>query len=135
MKLTNGEIFDSRDALQSLVPQKMPVKTSFELLKIIQVLNPVLIPIQEMYQKLVKEYGEPTPDGKAFGIPETILIPDEAHEGRMLMVPNPKSALFQKDWDEVRLGEIEVKFNPIKLPDNVEISPLYLMALEKFIKA
>lgn len=132
MKLTNGEIFDAQIPLAELAPQKMPVKISLAVLKLRELINPIARMVEEMRNKLIKEYGKDGPKG--FSIQPTILIPDPEHEGRLIQEANPKWPEFIKDFTEVRAVEVELDFNPIALPENVELSPAALMALEKFVK-
>ncbi len=135
MKITNGEIFDIQKPLGELAPQKMPVKTSLAVLKLRELIQPIAGMVEQMRRKLIREYGDPSPTNpQDFSIQPTILVPDQAHEGRMLQEANPKWAEFVKDFEEVRNVEVELDFQPIALPDNVELSPAALMALEKFVK-
>jgi len=135
MKLTNGEIFDSKEHLQGLIPQTMPALSSLGLQKLTQAINLLLVPIEETRMKLLKEYGEVDKQN-----PQTIriepmnLVPDENNEGRMLSVPNPKAEAFVKDWMEIRAVENDVELEIVTVPSTIEISVLGLTALEKFIK-
>ncbi len=132
MKLTNGEIFDAQRPLAELAPQKMPVKISLAVLDLKDLIKPTAAQVEEMRNKLILEYGEDTPKGK--GVQPLILIPDPEQEGRMLQVPNPKWESFVKDFEEVRAVEVELDFEPIALPASVELSPVALNALKKFVK-
>ncbi|MBU0598731.1 hypothetical protein KKF61_07165, partial [Patescibacteria group bacterium] len=75
--------------------------------------------------------GEPEANG--IRVSPSLLVPDPDNEGRMLQVPNPKWAMFIKDMEEVRGVEMEIDFEPIAIPDSVELSPNSLTALDKFI--
>ena len=132
MKLTNGEIFDAQKPLAELAPQKMPVKTSLAVLKLKDLIKPIAAQVEQLRNKFIQEYGEQGPSG--FGVNPTILIPDPEHDGRKLQVPNPKWEPFTQDYTEVRSVEVELDFVPVALPDSVELSPVALMALEKFIR-
>ena len=135
MKATNGEIFDIQKPMGELAPQKMPVKTSLAVLKLRELTNPIAGRVEEMRRKLIKEYGEVSPTNpQDLHIQPTILSPDPEHEGRMLQEVNPKWAEFLKDFQEVRGVEVELECEPIVLPENIELSPAALMALEKFVK-
>ena len=132
MKLTNGEIFDAQKPLGELAPQKMPVKISLAVLELKDLIKPIAGRVEELRNKLIREYGE---DGiKGFGVWPEVLVPDPEHEGRSLQEPNPKWEPFVKDFGEVRAEEVELDFEPIALPESVELSPAALMALEKFVK-
>lgn len=135
MKITNGEIFDIQKPLGELAPQKMPVKTSLAVLKLRELTQPIVGMVEEMRRKLIQEYGGPSPTNpQEISVQPTILVPDPEHEGRMLQEVNPKHEQFVKDFGEVRTAEVELDFEPIALPESVELSPAALMALEKFVK-
>ncbi len=135
MEVTNGEIFDIQKPLGGLASQKMPVKTSLAVLKLRELIQPIVGMVEEMRRKLIQEYGVPSPTNpQDFSVQPTILVPDPEMEGRMLQVPNPKYEQFVKDFGEVRAEEVELDFEPIALPESIELSPAALMALEKFVK-
>ena len=135
MQVTNGEIFDMQKPMEELAPQKMPVKTSLAVLQLRELTNPIAGRVEEMRRKLIKEYGEVSPTNpQDLQIRPTILVPDSEHEGRMLQEVNPKWAEFLKDFQEVRDVVVELEFKPIVIPENIELSPAALMALDKFVK-
>ena len=101
-------------------------------MKLRELTRPIAGQVEEMRTKLIKEYGDETPQG--LNVQKTILAPDPEHEGRFLEEVNPKWTEFKKDFEEVRAVEVELEFVPIPLPDNVELSPAALNALEKFVK-
>ena len=134
MKITNGEILNTKVPLQALLTQKMPGLSSLGILDLVQVLNPHLIPVEETQNKLLREYGEVDPNNsRRILINEFILVPDETHEGRMLQVPNPNFEIFTKELGAVLAVEVEVKVKIVNVPSSVEISPVHVMALKKFI--
>jgi len=135
LKTTNGEIFDIQKPLGELATQKMPVKISLAVLKLRELTQPIVGMVEEMRRKLIQEYGGPSPTNpQEISVQPTILVPDPEHEGRMLQEVNPKHEQFVKDFGEVRTAEVELDFEPIALPESVELSPAALMALEKFVK-
>ncbi len=136
MELTKGEIFDTKEALQKLVPQEMPGLTSLAILELIQALNVYLKPIDETRNKLLKQYSTTAPDGRSQIIEPMILVPDEKHEGRMLQIENPKFMDFMKSWDEIRELVVDIKSikTLIPLPTTIKISPLHMQALKKLVR-
>jgi len=121
MKLTIAEIFNVKEPLQELVKQRLPVKTSLAVLKLVQKLNEHLIPAEEVRNGLVKQYGESLKDA-----PNSEVIS---------IKPGDKNwTKFAEEFSELVQQEVEIVFNKITLPDTLEIEPAVLMPLEKFIK-
>jgi len=119
VKLTNGEIFNAKVPLQQLVANKFPVKTSLALVKLIQKLNEVLEPVDQVRSGLVKTYGKP----------------DDKNPNQARVSPgDPGWEKFQAEFWELMAQEVEVVFEKVELPETLEIEPSVLMALEKFIK-
>ncbi len=131
MKVTNGEIFDAQAALSELASQKMPVQTSMKVLKLRELIKPIVSVIEAMRNKLIKEYGVPSERGSS--VTQFIQVPDTQNKGEFLRVPNPKYDLFVKDFEEARAEEVELEFEPIHLRSSIELSPKALLALEKFV--
>lgn len=131
MKLKNWEIYGTRDALTKLIGMKLPVKASWQVSKLVQVLNPELAVIDEERNKLVKEYGE--------------------GEGNKVTVKQD-SENWQKFLDEVgelMQQEIDIEFTKVRIPEKIaatcdackhnmdkllELEPSMLMALDKFVE-
>jgi len=119
MKLTNGEIFNAKEPLEKLLKEKLPVKTSYGLAKLAAKLNDQLGVIEKVRQGLIQTYGEKNPDN-----PMQIRV-------------NPQSEDFPKfasEMGELMAQEIEIVFEVVALPDTLEVEPVTLMALEKFVK-
>ncbi len=122
MKITIAEIFNVKEPLQKLAKQKLPVKTSFAVLKLIRKLNEHLIPAEEVKNNLVKQYGGPPADAP--------------NSGQIVIQPGDKKwTKFAEEFSELIQQEVEVVVERIALPDTFEIEPTVLVALEKFIKA
>lgn len=119
MKLTNAEILNVKGPIQQLIQQKLPIKTSLALLKLVRKLNEFLIPAEQVRDGLVRTYGEP----------------DEANPNQIGVKPDSKNwKKFMEEYAELLSQENEVVFEKVSLPDTLEIEPAVLMALEKFIK-
>ena len=119
MKLTNGEIFNAKEPLAKLMSEKFPVKVSYGLVKLAAKLNDPLQVIDKVRQGLIETYGEKNPDN-----PMQIRV-------------DPKSKGFPKfaeEFGELMMQEVEVVFDVVELPDTLEVEPVTLMALDKFIK-
>ncbi len=133
MKITNGDIFQAKEPLQTLMEMRFPVKTSFAIAKLASQISDKLRAIEEVRNSLIKKHGEPDPENK----------------GQIGVKPDSKNfPSFVEDMNELMLQEEEIVFEKIKLPFKVsstcdackhnmdkdlEIEPRILMALEKFI--
>jgi len=119
MKLKNGEIFNAKEPLNKLMAVKLPVKTSYELVKLATSLKDQMAVIEQVRDKLITTYGKP-----ASNMPGGSQI-TPADEGF------PK---FAEELGELFNQEVEIEFNAVKIPMNFEIEPHILMALDKFIE-
>lgn len=124
MKLTNGEILNAKEPLTRLMEQKFPVKVSFGLARLSNKLQDPLKAIEDVRNGLIRTYGEKDPENS-----QNISV-------------LPESKNFQKfieEMNELLAQEVEVVFDKVKLPEEVdgkplEIEPNILMALEKFME-
>jgi len=118
VKLKNGEIFNAKAPLEKLLTEKLPVKTSYGLAKLAAKLNDQLVVIDKVRHGLFMTYGEPSPQN-----PTQLRV-------------NPDSEKFPKfaeEMGELMAQEVEIVFDVVTLPDTLEVEPITLMALEKFI--
>ena len=131
MKLTNGDIFASREPLQKLLDQKFPVKTAYGLARLANKLQEQLKVIEEVRNGLVKKHGE------------------KDERGQLLVKQDSKNwERFADEFNELMAQEVEVVFDKVKIPEKVagtcdkchnnmdralEIEPNILMALDKFV--
>ena len=124
MKLTNGEIFNTRKPLEKLLDKELPVKTSYGLAKLAHKLNDQLQVMDKVIQGLRKTHGTPDPQNpRVFNVLQEI-------EGNY----NPEYAKFNEEIKELMAQEVELVIDVVTLPDTLEVEPSVLMALEKFIK-
>ena len=119
MKVTNGDVFNAREALQSLMKERLPVKISYRLAKLARKVNDQLTIIEEVRQGLVKQYGEP----------------DEKGENISIKPGSKNMAPFLTDLNELMGQDVEIDSDIIKLPeDGLTMEPSVLLALDKFIE-
>ena len=141
MKLTNGEIFNAREPLATLMGMKLPLKTSYGLAKIASKLGAQLGIIETCRKGLFMTYGTPDPKRST----SLIMLPEIEQkdedgkvivdaEGKPVMVPNPQFPKFATEMGELMMQEVEIVIEKVTLPDTLEIEPATLMKLEKFIK-
>lgn len=138
--VSNGVIFTAKDALAALLKEKFPVDVSVGLITLNKVIFPQYQIIEEVRQGLIKQYGDPMPNG---GI--GLVGPNDPDK-------KPKSVnwdAFIKDVNELFNKETEITFKKVVLPRKVtvrcdkcghvvekplEIEPDTLMKLETFIE-
>ena len=115
MKLTNGELFGSKEAFGRLLVQDLPVKYSFPIVKLVKKLNDDFAAIEEQRNGLIQKYGE-------------------AIDGQVTVQPNGKNfGKFVVEFNELMQMESGVEFDKILIPDHITISGKDLAALEPFI--
>jgi len=132
LKLSNGDVFLSREPLQKLMGEKFPVKTAYGLAKLSNKLNEQLKVIDEVRNGLIKKYGET--DGKG-----NLQVKQES----------PNWIKFVEEFKELMAQEVEIVFEKVKLPENVaatcdkcshnmdrryEVEASILMSLDKFVE-
>ena len=116
MKLTNGDIFGAQQSLKQLIEYKLPVLTSYKLVKLVNKLNEQFTIIDDVREGLIKKYG---------GLND---------KGQMSVKQGTKEwDKFIDEFNELLEQEVELVIEKVKLPDTIEIEPSVLMPLEKFI--
>ena len=132
MKLTNGDIFGSQEPLKKLVGERLPVKVSYSLAKLVMKLNEQFKVIEEVRNGLIKKYGKTDEKG------QTQVEPDGENF--------PK---FVGEFNELMSQEVEMVVEKVKLPEKVaatcdachhnmdklyEVEANVLIALDKFVE-
>lgn len=132
MKVTNGEIFSASGALAKLVQCDFPVKDSIALRQLINKLNEPFKLIEDVRQGLIRKHGKEVLKGS--GQLEVIGFNDP--KGRPMSKSYPE---FVGEFTVLMAQEVEVDFEKVKLPAEIDGKPLQLsvndlIALEKFIE-
>lgn len=118
MKLTNGEIYNSKGAMEKLLQMRLPARTSYALLKMAGKLNEQLNVIEAVRVKLVQEHGKP----------------DEKMPNIFRVTPDCLGyTQFLTSFGDILGEEVELDIEQVKLPETLEIEPAVLMALEPFV--
>ena len=119
MKVTNREIYDARKPLGELITKEIPVGIGYQLMILKDAFDRQLKITEPIRKQLITRYGEPDPTapGQSF-----VNSTSEKH---------PK---FTEEINELMDMEIEIDFQAVKLPDTLQISPLALRALKRFIR-
>ena len=119
MKLTIAEIFNAKEPMSELAKQKLPVKTSLEVLRLIRKLEEHYETAEKVKLDLVQTYGHEV----------------EGQQGNFVVSQSDAGwSKFINEYGELVSQEINIDSEPIVIPDTLEISTVTLMALEKFIK-
>ena len=118
MKLTNQEILNTREPMKELSKVKMPVRTSLALIQLVRKLDEYLIPIEQVKDGLVKQYGKPPKDNPN----QMAILPGDENWNK-----------FLSEFGELMTQEQEVVIMPVMLPSSLEIEPAILVPLERFI--
>jgi len=132
VKLTNGDIFGAQEPLRKLIGERLPVKVSYSLAKLVKKLDEQFKVIEEVRMGLIKKYGETDDKGQISVKPEGENFPK-----------------FVEEFNELMTQEVEVVIEKVKLPEKgtivcdnckkilekpFEIEATTLIALDKFIE-
>lgn len=137
IKVTNGEIFRSREAMAELLKIELPVKTSWMLVKLASKLNRILVNIESLRTKLVMKHG--VLNEKTGNTEVSPFLEEKNEDGTVKVTPNPKWAEFQDEFNALMALEEEINMYKIKIPEEVNgkpvsVSAATLGALEAFIE-
>jgi len=129
MKLQNGEIWAGYQALVELSEKDLPVKVSFGLAKINIALKGTYEAVEKIRQGLVQKHGTPKEGEDAAGNPFSDI---EIKQGTKAYDD------FSKEFTELITEEVEIEFEMVKLPAEVDGKPFQVAAkilapLEKFV--
>ena len=156
MKVTNAEIYRTKEPLTKLMnSEKFHVKVCMKIVKLAHMLEGQIKQIDEVKNKLIKDYGCPMKDYPSrFTVEATLQVLDKdgnpvlGKDGKQLYEPNPKYPEFAEAMDAMFDEEIDLEFEPVKLPlmvastcpechhnteKELQLEPAMLMSLEKFI--
>ncbi len=155
MKITNGELFSTVEPMKKLLEERLPVRVSYSLVKLVTSLEPHLKTINGVRDKLIKQYGELVVGSPGNFIVKTI-VEKKTDKGKVVtgpdnkpvMVENPDFPKFQEEMQVLFDEEVEVAFEVVKLPEQVastcdkchhnmdkalEMEPSVLLALKTFV--
>ena len=119
MKLTNGEIYNAREALEKLTQAKLPLRASYDLAVMATKLRNQLMVIEKIRLDLLQTYGDK----------------DENRPNHLSIIPqSEKFPQFAEELGKLMTIEVDIDIEAVTLPDTLEIEPATLMALDKFIK-
>ena len=113
MKLFLSEIVNSKESLDKLLMEKLPIKLSYRIQKIYKIILEEFSHYEETRTELItKKYGAETPVGS----------------GDWKVLPQNNKA-FMHDLEDLLSLEVELDFIKIQLPETCEISPMDVFRL------
>ena len=131
MKLINGEVFNAKEPLGTLLQMELPVQVSHDLAVMAAKLTDQVKVIEDVRQGLIKKYGIIGEDGR-------LKTKRDAKGNEMLDLPPDSEAKLNAEINELMGIEVELVIQKVTLPTEVDekpfkIKPVILMALEKFV--
>jgi len=109
---TLGKVNDAKEALQRLGNVKLPIKQSYSISKLINLINPELINFQLQHKKLLEGFG--------------------VEKDGMIICKSENINEFQKQYKELCNIEVKIDWSPIEL-ESIEITAIDLIVLEPFL--
>ena len=119
MKITNGEIFNTKEPLDKLMAAKLPIKTCYQLAKIAKLLSDQIAIIGQMRDKLITTYG---------------TLPEKGPPRPQINPTDDAWPKFAEELGVLMSEEVELEFDVVKLPLSIEIETYVIFALEKFVQ-
>ena len=121
-----GSLIAAKPVLQELANTKMTAKQSFQVLRILKIIDVEYANIEQAQKKLFENHAQRDENGN--------LVLNE--DGTGYIVPNENRMAFMKEMDEFTSGEINLECEQfaMELLDNMILTPNQLMAIESFIK-
>ena len=128
MQLTNVQVLNAMQALNSIGQQKLPIKLAWKVTTAVRTLEPFAKAVDEPLKEIRTKYATrdhlgnfvEAVDNEGNPIPNTITI------------PNDKIATVNQEMDELLNQTVEVTNVSFKLsdfPDSMELEPAMLSAL------
>jgi hypothetical protein len=134
MRLTNAEVYNTKDAFRQLIGMRFPVLVSYALAQTTEKLNPHITAIEKVREQLILTYGTEDKDNPT---QKSIKPGDE------------NFPQFAQEFSDLMNQEIDVDVEVVELPlkvtnicsqckqattKDLEIEPYILAVLGKFIK-
>jgi len=117
VKVKKGQIYISSSAFNELTKEKLPGKTSYDIIKLTREINNEIDVIEKVRLGLVEKYGEKT--GNAIEVKRD----------------SQNHVEFVKEMNEVLDQEIDLNFDKVKIKvSDVSITPNNLAVLEPFME-
>ena len=121
MKLSNREILTAAQALGRLFENKMPVQTSWQIVRMQGKLGELCQQFYRVRDSLLKEF-------------DVKIENDDDGSIRFTSDVEPNVRKFVDELNSLLNIETEVDISPVRLPDTLDVEPSVLIALEKIIE-
>ena len=125
MKIKIGEAMEARTVFAKLVDEKMPLKTSYNIMKIINRLDQESSFFDKKMSEILEECGEKNEDG-------TYIFTDS----NSIKIKEGREADARERLEELNSIEVELPDMKFNLEDfaNLSLSPRELYAINNFIE-
>ncbi len=115
MKVKLGEIVNAVPALNKAAEQALPVRTSYQLARLVRKISKEVGTYDAERIKLCKRFGKLDEEKQAYN------IPPESLRG------------FEREMNELLAQEVEISADPISVTDELRLSAAEVMTVEKFL--
>lgn len=128
MKVSNAQLVDSVNSLNTLNELTLPVRTAFKLAKISRKIETVLADYNKTLAKLQQKHVQKDEAGQ----PDTYTAEDGT---KRLLFEDPQA--FQKEYAELLALETEIELDKLTLDElgSVEVKPTVLYSIDWLIEA
>ena len=121
MKVTNSEIWAAKEPLDKLLQVKLPVKTSYQIARLVRKITEEYLVIEPVRIGLVKKYGKADDKGNI----------------SIFTAPQEDQEKFVVEYNELMGQEVEIVVDKITISagqaDKLELEPAIFLPLDKFI--
>lgn len=132
MQLTNFQVLNALQALNSLGQSKLPFKLAWRVTTAIRSLDPFAKAVDEPMKEIRLKYALRDEAGNLV----EAVDKDGANIPNTIQIPNDKVAIVNKEMDDLLLQTVEVhnvEFKLSEFPDTLELEPAVLSALTPLI--
>ena len=118
MKISLGNLRDSRPALNVLMDKELDITTAFKLSKLVKIVDKELKDLEDFRMKLIKKYGVYDDKKKAF------------------TVKGDNQPKFYEEFGKLLDTKVEIKFTKLSFKDlgDIKITAKQLSLLDHFVK-
>jgi|TARA_B110000196_G_scaffold287272_1_gene271494 hypothetical protein len=100
MKITYEQLYMSYPVFNHLLDQSLPIKTSLRFQELVESVNPYLLEIENIQNKLIKKYSEKTKDD------DVVQIIEEKREDFLKELTKALDKDIDINWESIKLDEL-----------------------------
>lgn len=129
MNISNNDVLNAVPVLRELVNQKLPIKTSFKVMTIVEKLEDIIRIFELTKQTLVTDNTKRDEDGN----PVPFVDDDGNADPSKIIIENPQE--FQQALSDLLSAETDVEFAKLPVDElgDIKIEPEKLMSLSWLI--